>query len=201
VNGTLEGEELEQFERHFSDCLRCQREVREMHGVQRVCIGAKGTQEFSDSFERLRKKLVAQTTVPPHRSWLARLSQAWQGIAPRLRWTTAGQMLLLLGMGGLLFGGQPPAAGYRTLGDGEPAALAPVGVAEHQLVVVFDPQLSEARMRVLLRASGARIVDGPSDAGAYVLSLSADRVATAQAALRAAPGVVLVERLDPAAGH
>jgi len=64
-------------------------------------------------------------------------------------------------------------------------------------VVVFDPGIDEARLRALLRASEARIVDGPNDAGAYVLAVPAARVAAVRTALRAAPGVRLVESLAP----
>jgi hypothetical protein len=111
-----------------------------------------------------------------------------------MRWTLAAQVLLIAALGVQRWPGEAVTApAYRTLGT--PAG--PV-LAGQQLVVVFDPGLSEARMRTLLRASGARIVDGPSEAGAYVLVLPADRVAAVQAGLRAAPGVLLVEPLQPA---
>jgi hypothetical protein len=55
---------------------------------------------------------------------------------------------------------QPASAPYRTLGA-VPAANP------GNLVIVFDPRTDESRMRRLLLASQARIVDGPNDAGAY----------------------------------
>jgi hypothetical protein len=63
-------------------------------------------------------------------------------------------------------------------------------------VVVFEPGASQARTQQLLRASQARIVDGPNEVGAYVLAVPAARVASVRDALRAAPGVSLVESLD-----
>ena len=51
-------------------------------------------------------------------------------------------------------------------------------------------------MQQLLRASQARIVDGPNEAGAYVLAVPVGREASVRDALRAAPGVTLVESLD-----
>jgi hypothetical protein len=52
-------------------------------------------------------------------------------------------------------------------------------------------------MRGLLRASDARIVDGPNDAGAYVLAVPQARVTQVRDALRSAPGVMLVATLGP----
>jgi hypothetical protein len=66
-------------------------------------------------------------------------------------------------------------------------------------MVMVDPQMREAQWRGLLQASGARIVDGPNSAGAYVLAVPPTRTARACDALRAAPGVLLVERID--GGH
>ena len=47
----------------------------------------------------------------------------------------------------------------------------------------------------LLAASGARIVDGPNEAGAYVLAVPPARLGGVRDALRSAPGVVMVEAL------
>jgi hypothetical protein len=112
-----------------------------------------------------------------------------------LRWTAAACLLLATAIVVAPWRVAPESTpAFRTLGT---ASVA--GVPGEQLVVVFDPGLSEARMRTLLRASGARIVDGPSEAGAYVLVLPADRLAAVQESLRRAPGVLLVERLQPPA--
>ena len=71
---------------------------------------------------------------------------------------------------------------------------APAG----NLVIAFDPHLDEARLRSLLLASQARIVDGPNEAGAYVLAVAPARLPMVRDALRAAPGVTLVAALGPA---
>ena len=55
----------------------------------------------------------------------------------------------------------------------------------------------EARMRRLLQACAARVVDGPTAAGAWILSVPSARAPTIREALRAAPGVTLVEGLGP----
>jgi anti-sigma factor RsiW len=195
VNGTLESAQLAQVEGHLAGCVRCQREVAELRGVQSACAQTGVACESQASFERLRGRLSVTPTALPSARWWARLAQAWQEASPGWRGLAAAQWLLILGLSGWLLGSPAPTAEYRTLGDRPRADLDTAGLACCQLVVVFDPQLSEARMRVLLRASGARVIDGPSEAGAYVLVLPEERVTAAQAALRAAPGVLLVQRL------
>ena len=65
-----------------------------------------------------------------------------------------------------------------------------------RLVVMFDPRISHAEMQRLLRLSRARIVDGPNDAGAYVLAVQTNGEKAALDALRGEPGVALVQSLD-----
>lgn len=77
---------------------------------------------------------------------------------------------------------------YRTLGD--PAAPA-VG----ELVVLFDPTLPEGEMSAILARAHARIVDGPTAQGAYVLRVPHGSREAALATLRSAPGVRLAQSL------
>jgi hypothetical protein len=195
VNGTLEGEQLEQVQRHLGSCARCQQEARDLQRLQRLYRGLEAPPPAPEAFERLRRRLppgYASDRGSAWRAWRTRAGRAWRGAPPVLRWTLAAQLLLVAALGLAQWRVEPAATpAYRTLGA--PAAITSPG---QQLVVVFEPGLSEARMRALLRASGARIIDGPSEAGAYVLVLPADRVAAVQARLRGASGVLLVERLQ-----
>jgi hypothetical protein len=61
------------------------------------------------------------------------------------------------------------------------------------LVVVFDPDASEAQMRNALTDAEAKIVDGPNASGAYVLHVPADVRRQALTKLRAKREVVLAE--------
>ncbi len=76
---------------------------------------------------------------------------------------------------------------YGTLG----ARAAPPG----SLVVSFDPATPESELRRILQASGARIVDGPTAAGAYVLDVAAGDAGPNLSSLRAEPAVLLAEPL------
>ena len=87
----------------------------------------------------------------------------------------------------------PEAAPYRALGEA-PAAAARIG----NVLVMFGPSTSEPGLRRALEASHARLVDGPTSTGAYILSVAPEQRAAALAILRAQPGVTLAEPIDAA---
>ncbi len=84
---------------------------------------------------------------------------------------------------------------YRTLG------AAPGSAPAGSIAVVFDPATAEADLRRILREAGARIVDGPTQANAYVLDVPARRQEQALRALRAERATVLVEPLAVQGAH
>jgi predicted anti-sigma-YlaC factor YlaD len=77
---------------------------------------------------------------------------------------------------------------YRTLGDSPATGMG-------EVVVVFDPTCSAEQMRDVLARAGARIVDGPTTTGAYVLRIPHGGRQAALATLRSSPGVRLAESL------
>jgi len=87
--------------------------------------------------------------------------------APRApRWAPVAALVLVMVQAGVLvrvLPGRGPAGGeVRT------RAVAP---AAARLRAVFAPQASASQIRELLGSLGARIVDGPSSDGAYVIEL------------------------------
>jgi hypothetical protein len=66
------------------------------------------------------------------------------------------------------------------------------------IMVIFRPETPELRLRQALRGSHARLVGGPTDADAYVLSATQPEQAAALAALRASPDVLTAQPIDPA---
>lgn len=185
VNGTLRDDELRLVQQHLGECEACQHEVAWLRSLQAACadepVPAAAT---TRSLRRLHRRLRS-TGDGPRRGWGRR--QRWLG------WVIAAQAVLVLALGVALFriSRPPPAPAYHTLS----AAPAP----SERLVVRFAPTLTEAPLRQLLLANDARIVDGPTEAGGWVLSVPAARAPAVRAALRAAPGVTLVESLGPAA--
>ncbi len=181
VNGTLADDELALVQQHLDECVACQHEVDWLRSLQAACTEeTPPATDLARSARRLRRRLGAAQANGRH---------GWGRRATWLPWAIAAQavLVLLLGIALVNISRPPPAAAYHTLSAAQ--------TAHARLVVMFDPQLSESRMRRLLRASDARIIYGPTDAGAYVLSVPAVRVKTVREALRAAPGVSLVESL------
>jgi anti-sigma factor RsiW len=182
VNGTLDVDERAMVERHVDACADCQQQLAQWQALQETCaVPTAHALDPMPSFTRLRSRLQAPRARPPVSRWSA-MRDAWTTAPPWLRGAVAAPCALLLALAGAWFVREQPAP-YRTLGDlpaAEPTA------ADARLVVVFEPG-----------ASQARIIDGPNDVGAYVLAVPAVRVASVRDALRAAPGVTLVESLDP----
>lgn len=203
VNDRLDGDERIWVEQHIAGCSDCQRELVELRRLQAAWVQpdhvfadpADGmplrvARQADAGWRRLRERLQpspAPISRPSNRPWAPtpRFSGArWLG------WAVAAQALLITVLAAALWQQPSIVARYRTLG------ATPVA-ASGNLIIMFDPALPETRLRGLLRATGARIVDGPNDAGAYVLSVPGARLASVRDVLQAAPGVTLVAALDP----
>jgi hypothetical protein len=192
ANGRIEDSERAWLEQHVAECRACERELDALRTLQSVFLHSAppradttASRRAEAGWKRLRPRLRAEP-APRVSPW--RALQRQFALAPR--WMGAAVMAQALALFVLAFALWRPASmapAYRTLGA--------TPVASGNLVVAFDPQLAESRMRGLLRASEARIVDGPNDAGAYVLAVPPARVDMVRDALRAAPGVTLVATL------
>jgi anti-sigma factor RsiW len=191
VNGTLEGEDLAVVEEHLRECGRCQSEVAWLREFQTLYAAADPAPDAAESFRKLSQRLAASE---PSRRGGWRLRLWWSGLGRRLRpwtpWAVAVQFVVILALGGLLWSGDRSPGPYRTLG-----ASGSAGPGAGNLVVVFDPATPEAELRRVLLRIGARVVDGPTEAGAYVLALAPERATAAQRTLRRERVVLLVRPL------
>lgn len=86
----------------------------------------------------------------------------------------------------------PPAADYRTLG-------APTARANGNILILFRPDSREQDLRFALARAGARLVDGPTAAGAYVLDVEPGRRDAALARLRAERTILLAQPIGTGA--
>ena len=200
VNGTLLAGELDLVRQHVAGCSECRREVDELRQLQDICMRVEDHTDAPASFARLKRRLQHDHAGPASR-W-DRLRSHWMQAPTWFRLTLATQSFVLFALVGVLVGQQiyavrsaEPASFYRTLGDAVPGERTASG-NDARLVVMFDPRISHAEMQRLLRLSRARIVDGPNDAGAYVLAVQANGEKAALDALRGEPGVALVQSLD-----
>ena len=200
VNGTLDGEELALVERHVAECPRCQQEV----GALRQFQAAYADSEMAPDPAASLGKLLGQMNVPKEcrrQRWSMRwllgipLIQPFSATTWQFRrwapWALVAELAVILILAGMLLSGGESQPLYRTLG-----AAAPSPQEMGRLVVVFDPQVTEAELRRIVRSSGARIVDGPTVGDAYVLEVPAERQTAALQVLRGQRVVTLAERLN-----
>ena len=131
---------------------------------------------------------------PPQRKSMGRrpdhTGRLWREGGPWIGWAVAAGVGAVVVVGSLS-PHTPTSAAYHTL-------AAPPATRPGNVVVVFQPTATEAQIRAALTASGARLVDGPTAADAYVLNVPASRREQALATLRTSKAVVAAQPVDAA---
>ncbi|HEX5262300.1 MAG TPA: zf-HC2 domain-containing protein [Phenylobacterium sp.] len=193
LNGQLDPAEEDRVRAHLSVCAECQAEVRfqERLGPEIAHLPL----NVEHSWSRMRRMVEADRAPAgrprPEPGWGGR---SWAPIG--VAWRTAP----LWGVGALtgallvaVVAYSPPfgaTAQYHALG-------ARVTPTSGNVMVIFRPDTPERSLRGALLAIHARLVDGPTEADAYVLSVPAPEREAALAALRARPEVVTAQPIDP----
>ena len=193
LNDTLTSAERSQVEAHLRSCAQCSAELAQQKQLHSQYNGEATPDPGLDvdvAFARLLPRLDDQPVRSPRPPlWRPRQPVHWWQLG------LAVQMGVILALGSaLLFQLKPTmqnenVAAYRGL-----AATAQRATGD--AVVVFDPNASEAQMRTILQRVGARIVDGPTAAGAFVVRFDDDPTAAMLASLRSDPVIVRVESLS-----
>ncbi len=192
---TLDDDERAIVEEHLPSCAACRREL-EWHQQLRTAHAVPApVRDVDRAFAALRTQLPATLAPPPATGWLSALRAWWQEQQFLTRWALALQPLLILGLVGALLWN--PARSAREESGlfhalGRPAAA----LTSARLVIVFAPDVTQVEMRRVLLASGARIVDGPTAADAYILAVPPARAEQAAQQLRAEHSVLLIQPLD-----
>jgi len=185
VNGTLEGDERSFVEQHVAACPRCQREVDWLREFHSACAAGEKAPGAAAGLASLRRKLDARVD---NRGIVERFRALTWGRG-WTRWVIAAEFAVIALLGAVLWQGIEQPSLYRTLGAGNSA------MTTGALVVVFDPATPEGDLRRILRDVDARLVDGPTQANAYVLDVPPSHREQAVRALKSNPAVVLVESL------
>ncbi|HEY1929533.1 MAG TPA: zf-HC2 domain-containing protein [Caulobacteraceae bacterium] len=167
LTGRLDPDEAGRVEAHLDECGACRDELAAERRLREAVLSAPEPEFASDLSHRRRVPIVA---------WAA-------GAMGAIAASVAVAVVTL----------QPAHAParheiYRTLGD---TPAPDVG----DVVVVFDPTCSVEQMHEALARARARIVDGPTSGGVYVLRTPHGGRQAALTALRGSPGVRLAESL------
>lgn len=180
--GTLDGGERAMVEQHLQGCAQCRDDLAWQRRLRAAAPAPKGPFDADRALARLMPRLGPQA---PRLGVLGSWREAAAANNNWLKWTAAAQ-LAAIGVLALQLAGSRD-ADYRALG----AAAR----ADANAVVMFRPETSERDMRRILRASGARVVDGPTVADAYVLALPPAQAPAALARLRAERAITLAQPL------
>lgn len=178
ANRTLGGAEHAAVEEHLRGCARCRAEL-----------------EFLGALRAGVKR--AETAQPADEVGLQRLLRTVrrEAVRPRRRVALAAAAAVVIAVQGALIGWLATREpGFEPLGGSGPPGVV--------LQLRFEPSATEARIRDLLQAHDAALIDGPSALGVYrvrLQGLRTDDRAAAQKALaefRAARGVVAQAELQ-----
>jgi hypothetical protein len=185
VTGRLDPAEHARVEAHLAACEECQEEVRFERTLAETVKDLPLDAEVG--WRRLERRLRAEPEqgASATRSSAVRAGAVWGG------WAVAACALVAAGVT-VLPREQSSNAAYHALG-------APHSVSPGNMVVIFRPETPERAIRAALTGVGARIVDGPTGADAYVLQVPAAQRSQALARLRSGPNIVLAEPVDPGA--
>lgn len=173
ANGTLEGAERSQLERHLETCATCRAELNELKILQTKLTTFYNTQSGpSQNTARSVLNTVAgqsgiRTRASFHRnSWFETVDDWFRSLLLP-RWIPTLAALLLVSQLSILT--------WISLSDtpSEPITSRSVGVPAVKVVVAFQAAATAKDIRSLLQTVRGRIIDGPTPEGVYTLEVLA----------------------------
>jgi hypothetical protein len=192
ANGTLAGAELESVQAHVETCAHCRADLALLRTMHAAGPGPDLDFDPDRALARLMPHLDAAPPAQEQEQAQPGLLQRWRNrLAANdrtwLRAAVAAQFCAIAVLAAFLArpGTQPDS--YRALG-----AAGANGMA--RVVVTFRPDTPEAELRRIVRASGARIVGGPTVTDAWLVGADG-QLDPVLARLRAEPAVTLAEPL------
>lgn len=184
VAGTLDPADRRLVDAHLQECAACRAELESERTLSAAFLDLSDAAFPPQGAARPRDLVAARRRSGP-RSW-------WPSTASGRLAAIAASQLLIVGAALAVYGGlsRPADGTYHVL-----SASAP-GPAPGNVIVIFRPDMTEQALRTTLSGAHARIVDGPTAAGAYVLAVAPAQRGAVLAQLRAQSGVVLAQPID-----
>lgn len=184
VNGTLEPSEVTSIEAHLQECAQCRAEL----AAERQLAAAIESSPIDSeaAWERMERRLTAgefRASAPRAPLWRRRVPLGW-AIASPLAAAAAFALLVIN-----LPARQPLEPQYRALGSAETVQPA-------NLVVQFEPATRVSDMQQALQSVDARLVDGPTETGAYLLRVDGAKRELVLKRLRDNQAIALAQPID-----
>ncbi len=186
AGGTLTPEQQARVDEHLRHCAHCREDAALERRMRAAPPEAPAGLDPERALARLMPRLDPPRARPASPTLVARVRD-WFG-GGWMPWALAGQGALIAALVLPSMMGSDTDA-YRGLSGGPTAAPGNV-------IVVFRADAQLGQVQRALHAHGARMVDGPTATGAYVLAVPPARQAQLIAQLKADGGVELAEALD-----
>jgi anti-sigma factor RsiW len=187
VKGTLASDEAERVGAHLAECAECR---ADLESERRLSVEVVSLPLDADSgWEAMERRITAEPSIRSHSApglWRKRVPLGWAVASPFA--AAAAVALVLVNV----MPAQPLDQQYRALGAAEVAQTA-------NLVVQFEPETQVRDMQAALAGVNARLVDGPTDTGAYLLRVEQGKRELALKRLRDNEAIALAEPIDGAA--
>ncbi len=191
VMDQLDDAERAEVEAHLADCAACRHELEVERELAAQVVSLPLIADAG--WAAVSRRMHGQT----HPGFIQRTGHALKGLfsqSNQLRWLVAVQLLALVVVGSAYVLTTRPAAEYHALSD-RPTYDA------GNVIAIFRPDVSEQQFRATLIASNARVVDGPTASGAYVLRVPDGERAATLARLQQNKDVVLAQPIDAEPGR
>lgn len=187
INGTLEPDEKALVDAHLTECADCRAELASEQVLARdvAALPIDVEHAWTALSDRIDAAGPPRRLAEPVPFLRRKVAMGWALCGPFAAAAAVAFAVAILP-------GAPSPAGptYRALGSAPTAAPG-------NALVMFKPDARDGDLRAALTNAGARIVDGPTASGAYVVRIAPERRVQALAGLRAIPQVSLAEPIDP----
>jgi anti-sigma factor RsiW len=180
VNGTLTQPDRQRMAHHLESCASCRTELDELSHLKTEIASIYSDQPSpSSNLARSVLSTVARDAStrplrrPDESSWLDGVDH-WLRSLFLPRWIPSLAGLLLVAQAGILL--------WLILPQGEPVSITTrsLEVPTVKILVVFQNHATEEQIRSLLQRARGRVIDGPSQDGAYIVEVLATDKNTAQ---------------------
>jgi len=189
VSGELDAADFALVDGHLADCAECRADLQweQLLMAEVEALPQAAVDGWADL--PVRPPVAA---MPPRQPIWAPLAGLWGAVTRpiSLGWALAGQAAIVAAAFSIVPYLSRPAV-YQALSAPQPVAVGNV-------IVIFRPDTREQDLRRILTLTGARLVDGPTPADAYVLRVSPGQRAAVLGRLRAQREIVLAQPIDPA---
>lgn len=184
VNGSLDAAEAERVEEHLEECADCRAEL----ASERRLAAAMAALPLETDSGWARMKMRLDGNAPGR---IRPAPPLWRRPVP-LGWAVAGPFAAAAAFALLFVNVAPERRAepeYRALGS------AP-NLQPANLVVQFEPAAKVRDMQAVLGSADARLVDGPTETGAYLLRVDQAKRDLALKRLRDSDSIALAEPID-----